>query len=351
MTNSKITQLGELPATPSDNDYYVIVDVSDSTMAGSGTNKKLAAKRVLHTNGTADTLTQQINFGNTGNIINLDYAIFGTNTKDDDVKLDVFNASTKNIIRSRTGSSGGITMQSLVTSAASHDRGMLAHNLRWDEDAGNFEYDAIGANDYSAIYFRNGGDLHFITRNSTGNTSGTHSYSDVINNTAMAIIVTGEVGIGTDAPSYKLDVSGQCHASSFPTSSDERLKENINKLELTDDLKQKLKKVNAYTFTWKDEYVGVDEFKRENKSKKDLQVGFIAQEVKKAIPQLVTSWKHVKKTTDNEGKILSTNIIEDALAVDYTRFIPILWEAVKELYMENANLKERIETMEGLYDT
>jgi len=48
MADSKITGLTELAATPASNDWYVVTDVSDTTMDASGTNKKLAATRVVH---------------------------------------------------------------------------------------------------------------------------------------------------------------------------------------------------------------------------------------------------------------------------------------------------------------
>lgn len=48
MADTKITGLTELAATPANNDWYVVADVSDTTMNASGTNKKLAATRVVH---------------------------------------------------------------------------------------------------------------------------------------------------------------------------------------------------------------------------------------------------------------------------------------------------------------
>lgn len=48
MADTKITGLTELAATPASNDWYVVTDVSDTTMDASGTNKKLAATRVVN---------------------------------------------------------------------------------------------------------------------------------------------------------------------------------------------------------------------------------------------------------------------------------------------------------------
>lgn len=61
MANTKITSLTELAATPANNDVYPIVDISDITMAATGTTKKIQASRILHTNGTANTLGANLN--------------------------------------------------------------------------------------------------------------------------------------------------------------------------------------------------------------------------------------------------------------------------------------------------
>lgn len=53
MADSKITGLTELAATPSSGDMLVIVDVSDTTMAATGTDKKLDASRIAYNNAPA----------------------------------------------------------------------------------------------------------------------------------------------------------------------------------------------------------------------------------------------------------------------------------------------------------
>lgn len=62
MADSKITALTELAATPASNDWYVVTDVSDTTMDASGTNKKLAATRVVHkdTSGNVAVLVTSV---------------------------------------------------------------------------------------------------------------------------------------------------------------------------------------------------------------------------------------------------------------------------------------------------
>lgn len=161
--------------------------------------------------------------------------------------------------------------------------------------------------------------------------------------------VSQRVGIaGQSSPSYELDVNGAAHASSFPTSSDARLKENIRPFVLTPTIKQRLNMVSAYLFEWRDDYAAVDAFRRGDGVTKDTQIGFIAQEVGSAVPQLVTRWRHAKRGIDPvTGEDIETNVIPDALAVDYARFIPILWEAAKDLYGEVATLKQRVTALGG----
>jgi len=61
MPNTKVTSLTDIASTPATNDVYPIVDVSDTSMAGTGTTKKIQAARILHTNGTANTLGATLN--------------------------------------------------------------------------------------------------------------------------------------------------------------------------------------------------------------------------------------------------------------------------------------------------
>lgn len=61
MADTKNSGLVELVAVPADDDLLYIVDISDTTMAASGTSKKNKAKYVLRTNGTANTLGANIN--------------------------------------------------------------------------------------------------------------------------------------------------------------------------------------------------------------------------------------------------------------------------------------------------
>ena len=121
------------------------------------------------------------------------------------------------------------------------------------------------------------------------------------------------VGIGTVIPNYKLDVAGSCHATSFPTSSDERLKENIAPIE---DALEKIEQINGVLFDWNEQYDSL------GRSSGHREIGVIAQDVEKVLPELVTTWGDQKYR-----------------AVDYGRLTAVLVEATKQLANENSALR------------
>jgi hypothetical protein len=104
--------------------------------------------------------------------------------------------------------------------------------------------------------------------------------------------------------SYTLDVMGPAHASSFPTSSDSRLKKNVKKLS---DVLEKLEKIRGVSFEWNELYKSL------GRSTDRREIGVIAQEVEAVFPELVTTWGE-----------------ENYRAVDYGRLTAVLIEAVKE---------------------
>ncbi len=164
-------------------------------------------------------------------------------------------------------------------------------------DGGNANYGG------ASMYF-------FTTEDYTTNNKGTKIEFRTTPNSSnstdlprMTIDHNGKVGIGTAAPTEKLHVIGNILASGSITPSDARYKQNINTLQeaLTNVLKLR----------------GVSyEMKAEHKEKgfgTGTQVGVIAQEVEAVYPQLIN--------TSSDGY----------KGVDYSKFTPILIEAIKEL--------------------
>jgi hypothetical protein len=142
-------------------------------------------------------------------------------------------------------------------------------------------------------------------------------YIYAANRTAL---MGGYVGVATTSPAYPLDVAGNCHASSFPTSSDARLKTNVQQLSGVLD---KLEKIRGVSFDWNSTYQAM------GRSTGHREIGVIAQEVETQFPEVVTTWSD-----------------EHYRAVDYGRLTAVLIEAVKELRNENMTLRQTNESLE-----
>jgi ABC-type transporter Mla MlaB component len=125
------------------------------------------------------------------------------------------------------------------------------------------------------------------------------------------VLKNGLFGVGTTTPGYTLQVGGSgdgtsARANAWNTFSDRRWKTNIV---LIDNPIEKLFELNGYYYNWKD---GKDTSK---------QVGVIAQEVEKALPEIVS--------TDTEGY----------KSVDYSKIIALLIEVNKKQQQEIEELK------------
>jgi hypothetical protein len=128
------------------------------------------------------------------------------------------------------------------------------------------------------------------------------------------------IGIGTSNPGFKLDVAGPAHASSFPSSSDDRLKTNVTPLS---GVLEKVRKIRGVSFDWNQKYAAL------GRSTNKRELGVLANEVKAVFPELVSTWGD-----------------ENYLAVDYGRLTTVLLEAVKELTSEIEVLRRRIVALE-----
>ena len=129
---------------------------------------------------------------------------------------------------------------------------------------------------------------------------------NIFYNTAKGSQLNTNVGIGTTSPGYTLTVAGTAWVTSGSWSgSDIRWKKNIETLSQSSSL-EKVMALNPVNYQWKtDEYP-------EMKFSNGTQLGFIAQDVEKIIPEVVT--------TNNEGY----------KGISYEKIVPVLTSAIQE---------------------
>jgi hypothetical protein len=140
----------------------------------------------------------------------------------------------------------------------------------------------------------------------------------------IRIDASGNVGIGTQSPGYKLQVGyagdgSQARANAWNLLSDATLKKGFTRPE--DPIKM-ISEINGYYFFWK---TGSD---------KSRQFGFCAQEIEKILPEIVSK--------GNDG----------LLSLDYGKITPVLVEAIKKqqqqiisTQQENQQLKSEIQSL------
>jgi archaellum component FlaC len=141
------------------------------------------------------------------------------------------------------------------------------------------------------------------------------SVSDINNNAGynerMRILPNGNVGIGTTAPSDKLQVAGGVTATAFTTASDSRFKQGVT--DIGSDALTRLASVRPVTYTWN--ALGQANGGRAN----DIQYGMIAQEVESLFPDLVETRQDGYK------------------GINYQGFVPVLIKAVTSLDANKAS--------------
>ena len=188
-----------------------------------------------------------------------------------------------------------------------------------------------------ALYGNTTGSNNIAIGNFAGNNPNvTDSYKLFIGGTTTPLIggdlQAFKVGINKTVTSLaattaKLQVGGDIACVNITFSSDVRYKKNI---QVIDGALDKITKINGVTYDWK-----ISEFPEMSFSDKK-QIGFIAQEVEKVLPELVI--------TDSKGY----------KSVDYVKAIPVLLEAIKELNKDRNTLKNDIimiqNTLKALID-
>lgn len=142
--------------------------------------------------------------------------------------------------------------------------------------------------------------------------------SNYATNSILAINPNGgNVGIGTTAPTVRLQVNGDIIANSIGGSSDIRFKKNIKPIK--DALAKTLQLQGVY-FHWNQAQFPERDFSTKT------EMGFIAQEVEKVIPEVVSQ-------ENNE---------QGYRAVKYDKIVALLVEAIKEQQLQIDSLKVQL---------
>jgi hypothetical protein len=233
----------------------------------------------------------------------------------DDDTFNIGQSTTHNSMAISINNNDPATMTNVVTLSGGFI--LDGNTITGVDDSGEFTNDDAHIMTSAGIedkilgygYTTNTGDA---TLSGTQTFSGAKTFSAAVtvsNSTAStskttgAVKVTGGVGI-----QGALNVGGDVTAFA---SSDERYKDNLQAITNPID---KVKSLTGYTFTWNDKH---EQFKGNN------DIGVVAQEVEKVLPEIVD-------TRDNGYK-----------AVKYEKMVALLIEAVKDQQKQIDELKEK----------
>jgi len=122
----------------------------------------------------------------------------------------------------------------------------------------------------------------------------------------LNLLASGNLGIGTNTPAYKLEVSGTAAATDFNSLSDARFKHNIKKI---DNALDKVNTISGYTFV-------LNETDEES-------CGVLAQEIEEVLPEAVREHN-------------------DRKTVSYGGIVGLLIEAIKEQGRQIQELKDML---------
>lgn len=138
--------------------------------------------------------------------------------------------------------------------------------------------------------------------------------------TGIIIKENGNVGIGTTTPTTKLYVNGDITANSVAGTSDSRFKTNIR---LVTNALDKVKALQGVYFNWNQKAFPEKEFGSQD------ELGFIAQEVEKIVPEVVT-----KDKSKDEYR-----------SVKYDKVVALLVEAIKEQQKQIEQLQLKVKQL------
>ena len=209
MADAKITSLAALAADPANNDMFVIVDVSDTSMASTGTDKKLAASYLMKASQGTTFLLADGSRASTGAQTFSAGIVTGTVRPASD-------SATAFRVQNAAGSTDVLTVNTTTGNVKISGEGSLRGII--------FDHHSLLNRDSSWLYLRNAADSdysNFICGRFAsiyyGSIGG--SYTSVTP-PAGGLIVQGFTGIGTPTPVTRLHIT---EAASDYTSSIENI--------------------------------------------------------------------------------------------------------------------------------
>jgi len=238
-------------------------------------------------------------------------AIFATGNVNDYLQFNLQNSNNGNsassdiVATANNGTSGTVYIDMGINSQGYSNAStniLNGSNTAYLYSSGADFYLGNGSTNKDLIFFTNNGAMSTVSANGTKR---------------MTIKGTGEViiGSGNAIGSNLLTVGGDISASAFNVNSDRRLKTNIHKMNY--GLKE-IMNLEPVSWNWKDESLN-----------RNTQLGLIAQDARKTIPEIV-----------------SGNEETTTLAVNYTELVPVLINAIKEQQKEIDELKQRVKALE-----
>jgi trimeric autotransporter adhesin len=213
-------------------------------------------------------------------------------------KLTISSGATNDGIRITQTTYGYAGIELFNTTACGKNWGLLSMGCGNTQGPGSF-----------AIYNYSKGWGDFYIDGTTGNTT---------------------IGYGSPNTTYKLDVNGSVRATAFVTLSDKRFKKDIEQIASPLQL---IKQLNGVTYNFRDDIYapqpeGSEEPRLLMNFPKEKQMGFIAQDVEKVLPEVVS--------TDGNGY----------KGVLYQNIVPLLIEGIKEQQGQIAQMSQKMEELQ-----